>query len=319
MNLIGVMKFVKRGASRGRTWLQENGLPYSDHIELLPCEKEFPDGGHYGINIPVITSLKLLEFTAKELGKAGVETVQLAQTTGSHLMCDSEIKEMLSACAEYGHGIIFGIGTRPEFDIKASFYRSEYGLEQGRRLNNNDAIACAVDEALKLADFGCTNIAVYDLGLLRIFSKMRSEGALPKDVLFTVSSHCSISNSATAEVFAENGADMIVPLHDVGLPVLQEMRKVLSNKIALCIPLDMYKAKGGFIRFYEIPDIVQIASPVFLKFGASAQADPYDSVGDAVAKKRIERVIVGLEHLNMENLPVSPLSKTSPYWGVPRM
>ena len=234
-------------------------------------------------------------------------------------MCDSEIKEMLSACAEYGHGIIFGIGTRPEFDIKASFYRSEYGLEQGRRLNNNDAIACAVDEALKLADFGCTNIAVYDLGLLRIFSKMRSEGALPKDVLFTVSSHCSISNSATAEVFAENGADMIVPLHDVGLPVLQEMRKVLSNKIALCIPLDMYKAKGGFIRFYEIPDIVQIASPVFLKFGASAQADPYDSVGDAVAKKRIERVIVGLEHLNRENLPVSPLSKTSPYWGVPRM
>ena len=123
--------------------MQKNDLPYSDHVELRPCEKEFPDGGHYGINIPVITSLKLLEFTAKELRKAGIEKVQTAQTTGSHLMCESEIKEMLSACAEYGIGIIFGIGTRPEFDIKASFYRSKFGLEQGRRLNNNDAIACA--------------------------------------------------------------------------------------------------------------------------------------------------------------------------------
>lgn len=183
---------------------------------------------------------------------------------------------------------------------------------------NHDAIACAVEEVFKLDELGCTGIIVYDLGLLRILNQMRSKGAFSRQLLFIVSTHCMVVNSIIAQIYVENGADNIITPHDLGLPVLQEMRKSLPDSIPLSIPLDMYKTKGGFVRYYEIPELVQIASPLFLKLGASAQHHPYDDIGQDTLYQRVKCILVALDHLRKSSLQVKYLNKASDYWCIPK-
>ncbi|MFT3742201.1 MAG: U32 family peptidase [Gammaproteobacteria bacterium] len=204
---------------------------------------------------------------------------------------------MLQLCFEKKIGMLFALSPRPEYDVKSSFYRSEFGLEQGRRINNNKAISDSIEEAIRLAELGCRGIIVYDIGVLRILSKMRTEGVLPSTLKFKASSHCMAANPMIAKILQENGADSITTIHDASLATLQEMRRICPGLI-LDVPTDVYAAKGGYIRFNELAEIVQIASPVMLKMGASAQNHPYDMVSDEIIHSRVKRIMVGLQHLN---------------------
>lgn len=309
---------IKRSAARARILLKERGLPYSDEIELHASGRQFPGGGHYGIEIPVVTSLTILETTIRLLQEAGINRARFGETVGSFLLSDSEIKEMLHCCAENGYGMLFSIGPRPEYDRKATFYRTDFGIEQGRALNNNEAFAHAVDGALRLIDFGCRGIINYDIGVLRTLSRLRTEGIIPQDTVFATSTHSVVSNAMIAEAYVENGADNLVVLHDVGLPVLQDIRAHVPDSVSISLPIDVYKSKGGFIRYGEIPEIVQICAPVFLKLGASAQAHPYDPVGKDNIARRIKRIEIGLEHLARSGIEATYLPDDSPFWLVPR-
>jgi hypothetical protein len=174
-------------------------------------------------------------------------------------------------------------------------------MEQARQINNHDALRANVTDALRLADLGCRGLIVYDLGVLRVLNIMRNEGELPKNMVFKASSHCMISNPMIAEIYRENGADGLTVIHDVGLPMLESIRRV-APEVSLDVPLDVYHNKGGFIRFHEVAEIVQVAAPVFLKIGASAQVDPYDKINENTIIKRVSRVKRALEMLD-EDMP----------------
>jgi hypothetical protein len=281
-------------------WMKENDLAYSDQSSLTKTDHRFANGGHYGVEIPVINSLKVLESTVSAIQKFEINVTRFNETHGSFLLSDGELIEMLTVCRELGYGMVVGLGPRPEYDIKGSFYRSEFGLEMGRRNNNLAAIRQCVDEAIRLAELGCRGITVYDEGVLRILKMMREQGALPHEMRFKTSTHMMCANPFIAKIFHENGADSVTTAHDLGLPVIQEMRRLVPN-LLLDIPTDVYKTKGGFIRFNELAELIQIASPVMLKMGASAQGHPYDNVADNVATKRVERVAIGLEILEKQN------------------
>ena len=70
---------------------------------------------------------------------------------------------------------------------------------------------------------------------------------------------------------------------------------------AVYIPLDLHtenpKSTGGFIRHYEVPKIIKVASPVYLKTGGSvAQSHNWDtSEKEAIARikqvKLVKRMI----------------------------
>ena len=312
-------KAIKKSAQTARTWLQQNNFPYSDQITLAPSNKTFPEGGHYAIEIPVVNNLEILQHITRLLRSKGIKKAIFGETHGAFLLSDSEIKDMLSLCFEERWGMFFSIGPRPEYDRKAVFYRTEFGASQGRRLNNHDAMAYAVEEVFRLTTLGCRGIIVYDLGLLRILNSIREKGAIPKKVMFAASTHCMISNAITAQIYAENGADQLVILHDLDLPVIQEMRRILPNSVALSLPIDSYFAKGGFIRYYEIAEIIQIAAPIFIKLGGSAQTHPSELPDLSILKRRVDRVLIGLEHLNKVDVLLSELSDASPYWCVPEM
>lgn len=287
----------KLSAGRAAAWLRENGFPFSDQIPLEVTQQRFAKGGQYGVEIPVVNNMRILQTMVRLLKSEGVYATRFNETHGSFLLSDSEIQEMLCLARESGYGYTFGLGPRPEYDIKASFYRSPFGLELGRKLNNNDAIRASVEEALRLADLGCRGLIVYDIGVLRILNKMRKDGVLPQNTAFKLSSHCMVSNPMIAQMFHENGADSVTTVHDLTLPVLQEMRR-MNNGLVFDVPIDVYKSKGGYIRFYELAELVQVASPIILKMGASAQGHPYDEVKESMVLERVRRVKRGLEILD---------------------
>jgi Peptidase family U32 len=288
---------VSISAGRAAQWLADNNYPYSDNIPLAVSSQEFDGGGQYGVEIPVINSFETLDLTVKLIENHGLYVTRFDETRGSFLLSDAELTDMLELCRTNDLGILISLGPRPEYDIKASFYRSDFGLEMGRQINNNDAIRACAEEALRLAELGCRGLIVYDLGILRLLSRMRSSGFLPTDMVFKTSSHCMATNPFLVEIFADNGVDAVTTAHDLGLPVLQEIRR-MNPAVVLDVPTDVYKTKGGFIRFYELAEIVQIAAPVMLKMGASAQSHPYDSVGEKTVRERVQRVARGLEMLD---------------------
>jgi hypothetical protein len=287
---------IKETTLNARQWLKQHGYPYSDQIPLKKSPGKFNNGALFGIEIPVINSLETLEHTLNYLDQYNIRCDRFNETRGAFLLPQQEISDMLALCHDNNTGIFFSLGPRPEYDIKSTFYRTSFGMEQARRLNNHDAIAASVDEALRLADLGCRGLIVYDVGVLHILSHMRTIGDLPKNMMFKTSSHCMASNPIIVKLLQEQGANSVTMLHDSSLVVLQEARRLCPN-LVLDIPIDVYKSKGGFIRFYELVEMIEIAAPIILKLGASAQAHPYDQVTQSMIKERVKKVAVALEFI----------------------
>jgi len=293
-------KAITISASRGKDILNKYGIAFGDDVPLVVSNKEFELGGHFGVEIPAVNTFRNIELTIKLMKQENVYCTRFNETVGAHLLCDSEVKEILSICKENGIGILFSCGPRPEYDTKSSFYRSQFGLEQGRRLNNNDAMRQSIEEVLRLSDLGCRGVTVYDIGLLRILNQMKLDGLLPEDFLFKASTHCMVTNSEIAKIHEDTGYTSLTTAHDLSLHMLQAMRQRVH--VPLDVPTDVYKSKGGFIRFYELSEIIQTASPVMLKMGASVQGHPYDAVKEDMIHERVRRIKVGQDIL-AKNMP----------------
>ena len=61
----------------------------------------------------------------------------------------------------------------------------------------------------------------------------------------------------------------------------------LITKIMLCAFTENPKSTGGFIRHYEVPEFIRVASPVYLKTGGSVAANHN---WDTTQKEAIARV-----------------------------
>ena len=69
-----------------------------------------------------------------------------------------------------------------------------------------------------------------------------------------------------------------------------------SMRQAIDIPIDVHTenpaSTGGFIRHYEVPEMVRVAAPIYLKTGGSvAKTHSWDSTTDD-AKKRAKQVLL---------------------------
>ena len=307
---------LKTKELNGASWMASKGYPTTDDRAPTTSSKTFEGGGNYGVEIPVINNLDCLAASLKAIEHHGIKVTRFNETHGSFLLSDREIGSMLSACRESGIGITISLGPRPEYDIRASFYRTEFGKSQGRRLNSNHSIRVCCDEAIRLAELGCRGIIMYDLGVLSVLSEMRAAGQLPASMTFKVSSHCMVTNQYTARMYVQAGADSITTPHDLSVTMLGDMR-ALNPTVCLDVPIDVYKTKGGYIRFYESANVITACSPVMLKLGASAQDHPYDSIGSSTYAKRIERVARGLEVLNREMSGHEMLSSSNPLAAMP--
>jgi hypothetical protein len=58
---------------------------------------------------------------------------------------------------------------------------------------------------------------------------------------------------------------------------------------------------GGFIRYYEIPELIRVASPIYLKFGLRNSPDIYpcgthlENTAVALSRERVRRAQIARE------------------------
>ena len=131
------------------------------------------------------------------------------------------------------------------------------------------------------------SFALYE-GNLWLLNEMRKAGEIPSDCHFKVSAHAGHGNPCSAKLLETIGADSVNPVRDIQLQMLSAMRQAID------VPIDIHtenpKSTGGFIRHYEVPEMIRVAAPIYLKTGGSvAQTHSWESTTDD-ARKRAKQV-----------------------------
>ena len=277
-----------------RDFLTKMGLPSGDAYDLPASEKRFHDGGQYRFEVPGIQNPKVMRALLESLAMYGIKIHRVTQTKGIMMMLDSEISEMIGLSKEYAVDLVLAIGPRAVYDTSASVHTEE-GSRMGYRLRGQDQIVRAIEDVKRAAGLGCRTFLIYDEGCLWILNEARKTGEIPTDCKFKLSAHAGHGNPCAAKLLESIGADSINPVRDIQLQMLAAMRQAID------IPIDIHTenpaSSGGFIRHYEVPEMIRVAAPVYLKTGGSvAKTHSWDSTeADAAARAKqivlVKRVI----------------------------
>ena len=270
-----------------RKFLESIGMPSGDNYALPTSSKRFPDGSQYKFEVPGIQNPKVMKSLLLEIEKLGLQIHRVTQTKGIMSLTDSEIKEMVSLSKEYDVELVLAVGPRATTDTSASVNTTE-GVRMGYRLRGQEQIVRAIEDIKRAADLGCKSFLVYDEGLLFLLQKARETGEISSDLHFKISAHCGHANPGSAKLLETIGANSINPVRDIQLQMLSSMREAID------IPIDVHTenpaSTGGFIRHYEVPEMIRVASPIYLKTGGSvAKNHSWDST-EADARARAKQV-----------------------------
>ena len=273
-----------------RQFLRSAGLPGGDAYDLPTSEKRFPDGGQDRFEVPGIQGPKVMKALLEAMDSYGLYLHRVTQTQGIMRLTDEEIVRMVELAREYRTDLILAIGPRATTDTSASV-NTEEGVRMGYRLRGQEQIVRAIEDVKRADRLGCRGFLVYDEGCLWILNKLRAAGEISPDCRFKVSAHAGHGNPCSAKLLEEIGADSLNPVRDIQLQMLAAMRQAIS------IPIDIHtenpKSTGGFIRHYEVPEMIRVAAPVYLKTGGSvAQTHSWDSTEDDARKRAKQCVLV---------------------------
>lgn len=272
-----------------RNFLESIGLPRGDAYDLPTSEKRFSDGGQYRFEVPGIQGPGVMKALLEQLEVYGIGIHRVTQTKGIWTLLDEEIEEMVRLANAYQVQLILAIGPRATTDTSASVKTPE-GQRMGYRLRGQEQIVRAVEDVKRAARLGCRGFMVYDEGCLWLLNEMRKAGELPADSHFKVSAHTGHGNPCSAKLLESIGANSFNPVRDIQLQMLAAIRQAID------IPIDIHtenpESSGGFIRHYEVPEMIRTAGPVYLKTGGSvAKTHSWDtSVDDA--KKRAKQILL---------------------------
>lgn len=272
-----------------RSFLKKLGLPEGDLYDLPSSEKRFFDGAQYRFEVPGIQNPPAMRALLEEIGKNGFHIHRVTQTKGIYTLTDDEISEMVDLSKIHCIQLVLAIGPRATTDTSASVLTAE-GQRMGYRLRGQEQIVRAVEEVKRACSLGCTNFIMYDEGCLWVLNEFRKAGEIPKECKFKLSAHAGHGNPCSAKLMESIGADSLNPVRDIQLPMLSALREAVD------IPLDVHTenpaSSGGFIRHYEVPEMVRIAAPIYLKTGGSvAKTHSWDTTA-ADAKARAKQVLL---------------------------
>ena len=272
-----------------REFLKSIGLPGGDAYDLPDSQKRFQDGGQYRFEVPGIQGPGAMKSLLEQLEVYGISIHRVTQTKGIMLLLDEEIKEMVRLAEEYRVQLILAIGPRATTDTSASVHTPE-GQRMGYRLRGQEQIVRAVEDVKRAAGLGCRGFMVYDEGCLWLLNEMRKRGELPADSHFKVSAHTGHGNPCSAKLLESIGADSFNPVRDIQLQMLAAVRQAID------IPIDIHTenpaSSGGFIRHYEVPEMIRVAAPIYLKTGGSvAKTHSWDTTAEE-AKQRAKQIVL---------------------------
>jgi hypothetical protein len=273
--------------SKTKDFLLKMGLPQGDLYDLPTSEKRFEDGAQYRFEVPGIQGPGAMESLLEAQAEMDIPIHRVTQTKGIMMLLDSEIKAMADMARERHIELVLSIGPRATYDTSASVQTPE-GSRMGYRLRGQDQVNRAIEEVHRASALGCFSYLVYDEGNLWILNEMRKAGEIDARCRFKLSAHAGHGNPCSARLMESIGADSLNPVRDIQLQMLAAMRHAID------IPIDIHTenpaSTGGFIRHYEVPEMIRVAAPLYLKTGGSvAKTHSWDTTA-ADAKQRAKQV-----------------------------
>ena len=280
--------------------LSELELPAVDLNELPSSAARFPDGSQYRVEIPSTEGPECLAAVFEEADRLGVPIHRVSQGSGVFLHTDGELDQMAGLAAER-HAEV-SLFARPTAGWGPSaMAAAPAGAAAAATVRGSGQLAAALDDVCRAAARGFRSVLVSDIGLLATFGQARARGLLPADMQAKVSVMLPVANPAAARLVTELGAGTLNIPTDLTLAQIASLRSVTG------IPLDIYVEApdnlGGFLRQHEIPELVRIAAPVYLKFGLRNAPDIYPSgshlsaTAIALSRERVRRARLGLDLL----------------------
>lgn len=272
---------------QSRSFLKSIGLPEGDAYDLPTSQKRFEDGGQYRFEVPGIQGPKAMKALLTAVSEYGLTIHRVTQTKGIMLLADEDIAEMVALATEYQVELVLAIGPRATTDTSASVNTPE-GQRMGYRLRGQEQIVRSMEDVRRAVSFGCKSFLVYDEGCLWVLNEMRKHGEIPSDCRFKISAHSGHGNPCSAKLLETIGVDSLNPVRDIQLQMLAAIRQAID------IPVDVHTenpaSTGGFIRHYEVPEMIRVAAPIYLKTGGSvAKTHSWDTT-EADAKQRAKQV-----------------------------
>jgi len=234
----------------------------------------FGDGLRYHFEIASVEGPVVLRSVLTEADSQGVRVHRVSQGSGVMMLSDSELDEMAAIGRERDVEVCLFLGPRGGWDPggQALVTEAAAGVARGP-----EAVEACVAEADRACAHGIRSLLVGDIGVLDVLARLRAAGDLPSDLRFKTSAVMCAANPATAALYDRIGADTINVATDLSISMLAAMRRVTER------PLDLYIEApddlGGFVRSYDVPDIVRAAAPVHLKFGLRNARSVYPTGG----------------------------------------
>ncbi len=216
------------------------------------------------------------------------------------LLTDDEIRAMARLAQAQGMEVSLFARPNAAWDVGAMTVASA-GKTVSPRLRGQEQLVYCLEDVQRAATLGIRSVLLADEGALWVAGEMRQAGVLPKEMQFKISVMMASANPAAVRLMERLGADTY------NIPTDLTLAQIAAIRQAIDIPLDIYVEVpddlGGFVRLYEIPELVRIAAPVYIKFGLRNAPNIYpvgkhlESVSLALSRERVRRARIGLDLL----------------------
>ncbi|GAA3597365.1 U32 family peptidase [Kribbella ginsengisoli] len=271
-----------------RQLLAERGLitPAQD----FTSKGRFADGAQYKIEIPSCEGPAVMRTVLDEASARGVTVHRVSQGSGVMMLTDGEIDEMLALGADHDVEVCLFLGPRGAWDTGG---QAKVSAAVGGVARGNEMVAASLCDAYRAVELGVRSLLVGDIGVLELLGLLKKEGELPADLVLKTSVLMPLPNAPTAALYERLGATSLNVSTDLPITVLAEIRA------ATTVPIDMYievpDDQGGHVRFYDVPDVVRVAAPVYLKMGLRNAPNIYPAgahlaaTAEALGRERVRR------------------------------
>jgi hypothetical protein len=307
--------------SETRDFLRSIGLPPGDLNDLPDSARRFPDGAQYRFEIPSTEGPRCLEAVLEEAARLDVTVHRVSQGSGVFMLTDEELDETARLAAEAPVEVSLFARPNAAWDASAMARSPAGGVVAPAARGQEQVVAC-LDDARRAAAHGFRSVLIADIGVLAAFGEARRAGLLPTDMQAKVSVMLPAANPAAARVIADLGADTI------NLPTDLTLAQIAAIRAAVDVPLDVYVEApdnvGGFVRLHEIPELIRVAAPVYVKFGLrnAPDVDPagthLDSTTVALSRERVRRARLGMELLARSGYEPTTSELGAPGLAVPQ-
>lgn len=281
-----------------RQFIEKLGFPSTDCNDLPTSTKTFPDGAQYRVELPSVEGPASFEALVQTCNELDVHIHRISQGSGIMLYTDEELKQMAEIGKRENLEVSLFVGPRGTWDITPMQFASA-GKIAALRSQGMDQLVYAIEDVKRACKFGIRSILVADEGLVWLVNEFKKAGELPEDLVVKISVQIAQSNPVSIRLMEKIGANTYNVPTDLTLARLAAIRQVID------IPIDIYVEApddiGGFIRHYDIPEIIRVAAPVYIKFGLRNSPNIYPSgthleeTSIALCKERVRRAKIGLE------------------------